>query len=154
MRHWQSNLAYLLGQAVCAGALPLQVLTEGAIIPARNGGGNVRVPDLAVAPADDQRGDQVVTAPILLFEILSPGNSAQTRDYLRAYATLASVREIVVIHGDVIRAEVHRRDPSGAWLADPEIVGPVEALRLPSIALDVRIEDVYARTWMTRAPGR
>src|SRR5690242_16613592 len=56
----EANLAYLLVSAVRARQLPLQVLAEGAIIPALNASSNVRVPDLVVAPNDDVRGDQVV----------------------------------------------------------------------------------------------
>jgi Uma2 family endonuclease len=147
----QANLAFLLVGAVRAAGLPLQVLAEGAIIPALNASSNVRVPDLVVTAADDMRGDQVVTSPVLIVEILSPGNSDDTRDNVRAYATLPSVHEIVVVHTGRLLGEVHRRDPMSAWQADPELVGPGERLRLPSIGLDCPLDEVYANTWLTRA---
>ncbi len=53
----QANLAWLLVGVVRVALLPLQVLTEGAIVPALNASGNVRMPDLIVAPNDDMRGD-------------------------------------------------------------------------------------------------
>ena len=104
----QANLAYLLVSAVRASGAPLQVLTEGAVIPALNASGNVRVPDLIVAPGDDVRGDQVVTDPVLVIEVISPGNTDDTRDNVRAYATLASVRDT----NRPIRPPVL---PIGAW---------------------------------------
>lgn len=146
----QANLACLLVNIVRAGRLPLQVLTEGAVIPGLNASTNVRVPDLVVAPSDDQRGDQVVTDPLLFVEILSPGNSDQTRDNVRAYATLSSVREIAVVHTGRVLAEVHRRDATGAWQPDPDVVGPGERLWLPSISLDCPLVEIYANTWLTR----
>jgi Uma2 family endonuclease len=146
----QANLAWLLVGVVRAAFLPLQVLTEGAIIPALNASGNVRVPDLVLAPNDDMRGDQVVADPLLILEILSPGNGDGTRDNVRAYATLASVREIAVVHTERVLAEIHRRDATGGWQPDPEIVGPGEQLRLVSIGLECLLDDVYANTWLTR----
>lgn len=146
----QANLAWLLVGVVRAAFLPLQVLTEGAIIPALNASGNVRVPDLVVAPNDDMRGDQVVADPLLIVEILSPGNSDGTRDNVRAYATLSGVREMAVVHTGRVLAEIHRRDATGAWQPDPEFVGPGEQLRLLSIGLDCPLDDVYANTWLTR----
>jgi Uma2 family endonuclease len=126
-------------------------LRRGAIIPALNASNNVRVPDLIVAPGDDMRGDQVVTDPVLIMEVLSPGNSDDTRDNVRAYATVPSVREIVVVHTGRILGEIHRRDATSAWQPDPELVGPGERLRLPTIGLDCELDEAYANTWLTRA---
>ncbi len=142
----QANLAYLLVGSVRSTGGRFQVLTEGAVVPALNASINVRVPDLVVAPGDDRRGDQVVTEPVLVIEILSPGNVDDTRDNIRAYATLASVQEMVVVHSSRISVEIHRRDAMGAWRPDPERVGPGDRLRLNSIGLDGPIEDVYAST--------
>ena len=36
--------------------------------------------------------------PILLIELLSPGNAKDTRDNVWAYTTISSVREIVIVH--------------------------------------------------------
>jgi Uma2 family endonuclease len=146
----QAKLAALLDNAIEAAALPLQVLTEGAVIPGMNASDNVRVPDLVVAPDDDLRGDQTVTDPVLMIEVLSPGNTDDTRDNVRAYATLPSVREIAVVHSAPIFAEIHRRDDAGVWKADPEFVGSGEHFRLISAGLDCKVDTIYARTWLTR----
>ena len=149
----QSRLGSLLWNAIDAAGLPLQVLTECAIIPGLNAGTNVRLPDLVVAPANDEQGQQTVPDPVLVVEVLSPGNQDSTRDNVRAYTTLPSVREIVVLHSTRILAEVHRRGPDGAWRPGPESVGSGGHLHLPSAALDCAIEDAYAGTWLAREPG-
>lgn len=144
----QANLAYLLLGAVHVADLSARVVTEGAVIPGLNASTNVRVPDLVVTGVPDERGQQTVSAPMLLIEILSPGNQDDTRDNVRAYATLPSVREIAVLHSTRVLAEVHRRDAAGAWLPDPDFAGPGERLRLPSVGLDCPVEDAYRGTWM------
>lgn len=147
----QANLAYLLVSVVRSAGLPLQVLTEGAVVPRLNASDNVRVPDLVVAPGDDVRGDQAVDDPVLIVEILPPGNSDDTRDNVRAFATLSGVREIAVFHTSRVLAEIHRRDGSGAWQADPELVETGARLQLATIGLDCQLDEVYANTWLTRA---
>jgi len=87
---------------------------------------------------------------VLLVEVLSPGNQDDTRDNVRAYATLPSVQEIAVLHSTRMLAEVHGRDAAGNWLPNPEYVGQGERLMLASAGLDCPIEDAYRGTWMSR----
>ena len=148
----QANLVYWLVGAARTGGSGLRVVTEGAINPGLNAATNVRVPDVAVTAAPDQRGEQVVSDPILIVEILSPGNQDDTRDNIRAYATLPSVQEMAVLSSTRLQAEVHRRDEGGAWRADPEVIGAGERLRLASIGLDIPLVEAYAGTYL--APGR
>ena len=150
----QANLAYLLISAVRAANLPLQVVTEGAVIPGLNASNNVRVPDLAATATPDERSQQAIPDPVLLIEVLSPGNQDDTRDNVWAYATLPSVREIVVLYSTRVLAEVHRRDGAGAWLPDPEHSGPGERLRLASVGFDCAVEDAYRSTWLLRRDRR
>ncbi len=103
-----------------------------------------------MAPNADERGDQAVVDPILVVEILSPGNGATTWENVRAYATLPSVREIAVIHTARMEAELHVRDGEGVWQAEPGVVVTGGRLCLASVGLDCVLDDVYANTWMTR----
>ena len=146
----QANVAYLLVSAITAFGSELQVLTEGAVIPGMTASTNVRVPDLVVTATLDERGQQVVPDPVLMVEVLSPGNMDETRNNIRAYATLPSVQELVVIHSTRMLVEVHRRDAKGTWLPDPEYAGPGDRLRLPSVSLDCAVEAVYRTTWLAR----
>jgi len=147
----QANLAYFLVSAVRKSGLPYQVLTEGAIIPVCGASNNVRVPDLVVAPDNDRNGDQVASNPVVMVEILSPGNTHDTRDNVRSYMSVPSVCEIVVVHSNRIMAELYSRSASGDWEADPEIVGARQELVVPSVRLAVAIDEIYANTWLTRA---
>jgi Uma2 family endonuclease len=60
---------------------------------------------------------------IVLIEVLSPGNTSDTWDNVWAYATIPSVREIVVVHSTRVLAELLRRGPDGHWPEEPEKVG-------------------------------
>jgi len=144
----QANLAFLLKAALRAAGSSLHVVTEAAIIPALNAGINVRVPDLAVTAAPIERMQQELSEPLLIIEILSPGNQDDTRDNVRAYATLPSVQEMVVLYSTRLLAEVHRRDANGAWLPNPEVVAADGCLRLPSVGLDVPLAEAYEGTWL------
>jgi Uma2 family endonuclease len=130
--------------------LPYQVVAEGAIIPVQGAGNNVRVPDLVVAAGHDQSGDQIVTDPIVIVEILSPGNSSDSRDNVDSYLTLPTLREVVLVHSNRITAEVHRRDAAGAWQVEPKFVDASGSLVVSSVGLELPIEEVYANTWLTR----
>lgn len=143
-----SNLNYLLNAAVRAAGLELFVRSEGAVIPRLNASTNVRVPDVLVAAARAARKQQTVPEPLMVVEVLSPGNARDTRDNVRSYATLRSVREMAIVDSTRMRAEIYRRDPAGDWAADPEIVGPGGRLRLSSVGLDCAIEEAYRGTWL------
>ena len=144
----QANLAFLLKSALRAAGSSLHVVTEAAIIPALNAGTNVRVPDLAVTAALLERSQQDLPEPLLIIEVLSPGNQDDTRDNIRAYATLPSVQEMVVLYSTRLLAEVHRRDAHGTWLPNPETVAADGRLRLPSVGLDVPLTEAYEGTWL------
>ena len=144
----QANLTILIGVAIGSGGSRARVVTEGAVIPALTASDNVRVPDLLVTGQDAERGAVAVPAPVVIVEILSPGNAPTTRENVRAYATLSSVREIVVVSTSRAEVEVHRRDASGAWLPDPETIKPGGRLTLAAVGLDCALDEVYAGTWL------
>lgn len=146
----QAMMSHLLQAALDDGGLAYEVMTEAATQPGLNAAMNVRVPDVMVAPATGERGDQIVSDPILIVEVLSPGNQDDTRDNVRAYATLPSVQEMVVLSSTRIQAEIHRRDPSGAWLPNPEMIGADGRLQLASIGLDIPLAAAYRRTYLAR----
>jgi Uma2 family endonuclease len=82
---------------------------------------------------------------VLVVEILSPSNRADTWANVWAYTTMASVREILVLHTDAVAAEVLARRPDGAWPERPTLIADGE-LVLDSIGLRVTLSDLYART--------
>ncbi len=146
----QATLVRLIGNAIESAGLALQVGAGMALQPPLNAGMNVRVPDVVVAPLADERGEIVAPDPVLVVEVLSPGNTDDTRDNIRSYANLPSGREMAVIHSPRQRAEIHRREADGSWAANPEIVEPGAHLRLATVALDIPLAQVYARSYLAR----
>jgi Uma2 family endonuclease len=109
---------------------------------------NFRVPDLGVTCTPNRAGEVMTPDPILLIEVLSPGNVNDTYESVRGYATLPSVREIALIHSTRIKAEVLRRDEREAWPDDPVVVDR-DALRLESIGATLAFKDIYVGTHLT-----
>jgi len=142
----QATLAYLITRRLIETGSPCRAVAEPAVAPRLRASANLRVPDLGVTCSANEPGQFVVPDPILLIEILSPTNEADTRENLFAYATIASVREILVVHSTRVLAEILRRLPDGSWPEEAEEVGPGGTLRLESVDLTCPLAEVYART--------
>lgn len=89
--------------------------------------------------------------PVLLVEILSPGNESDTRENVWSYTTIPSVREILVIHSTRIGAELLRRGPDASWPTDPEMLASEDMLKLGSIGMSCALRDLYQGTYLV--PG-
>ena len=141
----QSELAFLLTQHLRATSTPCSVITEPGIVPRVRASINTRIPDLAVT-CSPPRAERLVTDPILLIEILSPSNAKDTWDNVWSYASIPSVREILLIASTEITAHMLRRLPDGAWPENPEQITASDALRLDSIELSFPLRDAYRTT--------
>jgi Uma2 family endonuclease len=128
-----------------------RIVSEPAIATRVRANVNLRVPDLGVTCTPDALGQQTLPDPLLLIEILSPGNASSTWDNVWSYTTIPSVREIVVVHSTRIMAEVLRRDAEGNWPEQPEEVGPGDSLRLDSVGFACPMTDIYAQTHLAQA---
>ena len=142
----QATLARLIGNSLADRGGPCQLVTEPAVATRVRANINLRVPDLGVTCTPDAPGQQTLPDPILLIEILSPGNTADTWDNVWSYTTIPSVREIVVVHSTRIFAELLRREADGNWPEGPEEIGPDGVLRLQSIGFACSLPDAYAQT--------
>lgn len=142
----QARIAFLLARHLEGTGSPFLIATEAAIAPRLRTSMNIRVPDLAVTQAKDKAGQLLLPDPVLLIEILSPSNHADTWENVRAYATIPSAREILVVHSTRILAELLRRQGNGDWPEEAEEIGPDDALRLDSIGFAAPLRDLYART--------
>ena len=80
---------------------------------------NVRVPDLGITCAPWRNDDRLLLAPLVLVEILSPSNKADTWANVWAYVSIPSVQEILVLHTAEIRADLLRRQADGLWPDNP-----------------------------------
>lgn len=109
----RSELAYLLIAHLRSSGSQCRVVTTPGVVPSQCSEENCLVPDLGVTCAPPA-GARLMHEPVVLIEILSPTNVSKTRANVRAYRTIPTVAEIVVLHSTAIAAEILRRGPSGA----------------------------------------
>jgi Uma2 family endonuclease len=107
---------------------------------------NVRVPDIAVTCTPVPPNQQVWPDPVVLVEILSPGNAADTWENVWSCCTIPSVREISVVHSTRVGAELLRRDPDGHWPERTAEIGARDMLMFESIGFSCPLTEVYSRT--------
>ena len=144
----QLTVGSLVLAAIEAAGLDLLPGVEGAIIPGLDPTANVRVPDVVVTAAPNVKGQAAFPTPILVIEILSPGNQAQTRDNIRSYASVPTMQEIVLVHSQRVLVEVQRRRADGAWITETIKTGG--ELVLATVQLRCLVAALYKRTWLAR----
>ena len=145
----QGEAARLIGNHLLAQGSPCRVVTEAGVVPHVQAGHNLRVPDLAVSCAPATTETATLEDPVLVIEILSPGNQAETWANVWTYTSIPSVAEILVLHTTAIRAELLRRRPDGSWPERPaEHAGG--GIMLESIGLGLSL----AAFWRTTHLGQ
>ena len=89
--------------------------------------------------------EHALTDPVLVVEILSPSNAAETWSNIWTYTTIPSVREILILRSATIGAELLRRDADGTW---PERAQAIEEgeLALDSIGFRCALTEIYRTT--------
>ncbi len=110
---------------------------------------NCRIPDLAATCSAYEAEESTLTDPVLLVEILSPSNQAETWSNVFAYTTIPSVNEILVLSTAVMGAELLRRNPDGTWPEDPSRI-QADDLTLESIGLTMSLAAAYRTTRLAR----
>jgi Uma2 family endonuclease len=146
----QATLARLLGNHLIGTGCA--VVIEPGVVPRVRAEFNMRVPDIAVTCAPDDPESHALIEPILLIEVLSPTNEAETRAKVWAFATIPSVREILLVCSTHIAAELIRREPDGGWPANPSAIGEGDRLILESIGFDCPLPAIYEGTRFVPAP--
>jgi Uma2 family endonuclease len=143
----QGEVARLIGNHLIANDSPCSVVVTPGVIPRVQSDINVRIPDLAVTCTPAMPGDSALRDPVLLIEILSPNNRAETWTNVWSYTTMPSVREILVLHSGSIGADLLRRDTDGTWPERPQAIGQ-EDLALESIGYIGPLVAFYRSTWL------
>lgn len=106
-------------------------------------------PDLAVVCGEptfhDERRD-VITNPVVIFEVLSPSTEAYDRGekFLRYRTEIETLQDYVLVSQDRPRIEHFSRQPDGSWLSS-EVSGLAETLSLSSIDCRIELAEVYSR---------
>jgi Uma2 family endonuclease len=115
----QVELARLIANHLSERHSPCAVVAAPGVIPRVQSETNVRIPDLAVTCSGYDAEESALADPVLLIEILSPSNQAETWANVWAYTTIPSVQEILVLKTASIAAELLRRNPDGSWPSQP-----------------------------------
>jgi Uma2 family endonuclease len=140
----QGNIARLIGNHLDDG--PCQIVVEPGVVPRIRSDANLRIPDLGITCESDELAQQTLLNPILLIEILSPSNEAETRRNVWTYISIPTVREVLLVHSTRVAAELLTRQSDGSWPTDPDILGPDDGLNLASIDFACPLGDFYRRT--------
>jgi Uma2 family endonuclease len=144
----QARLGQLIGVHLDAGGSHCRIVVAPGVVPAQRSEDNCLVPDLGIT-CTPPTGEHLMHEPLVLIEILSPRNVSKTRLNIRAYLTLPTVMEIVVVHSTAIVAEILRRMPDGTWPARPDILGADGELHLNSIDFTAPLREVYRTSGLT-----
>ena len=145
----QAELGRLIANHLSERSSPCRVITAPGVIPRVQSETNVRIPDLAVSCSGYDSEESALADPVLLIEILSPNNQAETWANVWAYTTIPSVQEILVLKTVSIGAELLRRGPDGSWPSQPLSIETGD-LTLESIGFSMPLSAVYRMTRLAR----
>jgi Uma2 family endonuclease len=148
----QGEVAALIRNHLIAKGSPCSVVVAPGVIPRVQSDINMRIPDLAVTCTPALPTDKALRDPVLLIEILSPSNRAETWTNVWSYTTMPSVREILILHSTRIGADLLCRDADGTWPERPQAIEQ-DNLTLDSIDYTVPIAAFYRSTWLHQAPS-
>ena len=141
----QMELARLIGNHLEQAGSTCTVIGEPGIQPRVLGASNVRIPDLGVSCTPYADEEQLLSGAVLLVEVLSPSNQAETWSNVWTYTTIPSVQEILVLHSAAVAADVIRRGSDGLWPDAPVHIVDGDLL-LGSISFRVPLRQVYRTT--------
>ena len=141
----QNELGRLLANHFDERKSPCSVVAAPGVIPRVQSETNVRIPDLAVTCSGYDAEESALADPVLLIEILSPSNQAETWANVWAYTTIPSVQEILVLKTASIAAELLRRNPDGSWPRQPLSIETGD-LALESIGFRLPLAAAYRTT--------
>lgn len=145
----QGEIARRIGNHLFDQRSPCRLVIAPGVVPRAHANGNFRIPDIGVTCSPPSDGP-VTAAPVLLVEILSPSNEAETRTNVWAYTTIPSVTEILIVRSSRIEAELLRRQPDGHWPAEAAMLTSGDVLALESIGFTVSLDVLYGTTSLAR----
>ena len=147
-----AELGALIGNHFVAGNSVCSVLMNIGVLPHLRTSHNLRIPELAITCSDYQTEQDALTDPVLVIEVLSPDNEAETWANVWAYASIPSVREILILRSIIVGADLLRRCPDGSWPQNPGTILDGDLI-LESIGFRMPLADIYRTTHLRRPPG-
>lgn len=146
----QSETVRLIGNHLVEGGSPCAVISTPGVIPRFQSDRNFMVPDIAVTCAASDITGKALHEPILLIEILSPSNHAETWRNVWAYLTIPTLREILVIRTTSVGVELLTRGDDDKWPERPLAIA-TGTFMLSSIGLSLPVAALYRGTGMVGA---
>jgi Uma2 family endonuclease len=80
---------------------------------------------------------------MVVVEILSPSNKADTWANVWSYVTIPSVLEILVLHTAEVRADLLRREQDGTWPDNPAPLASGDTVTLESTGFTAPLVAFY-----------
>jgi len=146
----QLELGGVIRNHLVASGSPCSVIAAPGIIPRVRASENFRIPELAVTCTGYETEEYDVSNPVLIVEVLSPSNRAETWQNVWSYTTIPSLREILILSSTAVRAELLRRGSDGNWPATSTVIEDGD-LTLDCIGLNIGLADIYRTTRFARA---
>ena len=140
----QAELCSLIRNHLEERSSPCSVVTTPGVIPRVQSETNLRIPDFAVTCSGYDTEESALADPVLLIEILSPSNQAETWANVWAYTTIPSVQEILILKTASIGVELLRRNQDGSWPNQPFSITTGEMLE--SIDFHIPLAAAYRTT--------
>lgn len=141
----QLNIGSAIKNHLRAGKSPCRAGTEAPIVPPLGKRVNARAPDVSVT-CSPPASDGTFVDPVLIVEVMSPSNEADTWESINALAGLQTLQEVLVVHSTRVEAQVYRRDKLGPWLGQPETAAAGGTVVLKSIGLELSVDEIYQGT--------
>jgi Uma2 family endonuclease len=145
----QLELGSLVRNHLAAQGNRCTAIAAPGIIPRVRADENFRIPDLAVTCTRYETEEYDVSNPVLIVEILSPSNRAETWRNVWSFTTIPSLMEILLLSSTAIRADLLRRGADGSWPAGATVIEDGD-LVLDSIGFTVPLAAIYRTTRFAR----
>jgi Uma2 family endonuclease len=117
-------------------------------------GGALREPDAFIACSRPPRNSVVVPAPVVVFEVLSPGRDNRRRDEqekVDEYESVPTILRYVVVDSECRGYQVFWREPGDReWHRDLPHAGT--AIGVPEFGVSLTLDEVYAGIDFDQAP--
>ena len=113
--------------------------------PIETVGGALREPDAFIACSVRNSGSVAISAPVVVFEVLSPGRETRRRDEedkLDEYESMPSILRYVIVESESRELRVHWRQPGERqWRREPfDTRGP---LQIPEFDVSLTFDEIY-----------
>ena len=144
-----AELSFHLTLHFRAREMPCLSIIAPGVRPRVQAATNFRIPDLGVNCTRITQEQRYLEEPVVLVEVLSPSNQAETWSNVWTYTTMPSVHEILVLRTDTIGAELLQRQPDSAWPSHPVTITSGD-LVLTSLDFRVRLAELYRMTYLAQ----